>query len=339
MTLTAQFAEDVVVIGASVGGQQPLQQVLAGLPAGFPAAVLIVMHVGVRDSILPSLLASSCLLPVKHAHSHEALLPGRVLVAPPDRHLLVRRDGQGSYTLLSRSARENHCRPAIDPLFRSAASAYGARCIGVVLSGKLDDGTIGLQAIKTCGGQAIVQSPEEATSDEMPNSAIEFADVDRVLRAGEIGNFLAAMVEANRNAPPRVPAVPEWIRIENRFATEDMDMDALSSIGRPSAFTCPECNGALWEIDDTRPPHYRCHTGHAFSERALASSQHLNVEEALWSAVRALHEKEKLYRQMASAARGSPHVRAVEEYVEQAMDAQRKADVLRNLIAGGAGLG
>ncbi|MGO4377250.1 chemotaxis protein CheB [Pseudoduganella sp. RAF53_2] len=336
MAPTVQFAQDLVVIGASSGGQQPLQAVLAGLPAGFQAAVLIVMHVGQRESVLPSLLASSCALPVKHAHSHEALLPGRVLVAPPDRHLLVLRDGTGSFTQLSRSARENHCRPAIDPLFRSAAATYGPRAIGVILSGQLDDGTIGLQAIKMCGGQAIAQSPDEATSADMPSSAIEHADIDRVLKAREIGPILAAMVEAAQAGPAPPRPVPEWVKVENRFVSEDMDMDALSRIGHPSTFTCPECNGTLWQIDGTRPPHYRCHTGHAFSERSLAGSQHRNVEEALWSAVRALHEKEKLYRQMADAAHTGSYARAAEEYVEQALDAQRKAEVLRSLLASGA---
>lgn len=313
-----------------------MQQVLAGLPANFPAAVLIVTHIGPQESVLPSLLASTCLLPVKHAHSHEALLPGRVLVAPPDRHLLVMRDGGGAYTQLSRGPRENHCRPAIDPLFRSAATAYGPRAIGVVLSGMMDDGTIGLQAIKLCGGHAIVQMPEEAAASEMPASAIEHADIDRVLRAREIGPILAAMVEAAQSAPPPPRVVPDWIKLENRFVSEDMDMDALSKIGHPSVYTCPECSGTLWQIDGTAPPHYRCHTGHAFSERALATSQGRNVEEALWSAVRALHEKEKLYRQMANAAFSGTFARAAEEYVEQALDAQRKSDVLRSLLASGA---
>jgi len=334
MAHTAQFAEDLVVIGASSGGQQPLQHVLAGLPANFPAAVLIVMHIGQRESVLPSLLASSCLLPVKHAHSHEALLPGRVLVAPPDRHLVVLRDGSGAYTLLSRGPRENHCRPAVDPLFRSAAAAYGSRAIGVILSGFLDDGTIGLQAIKLCGGHAIVQLPEEASAPDMPSSAIDHADVDRVLKSREIGPILAAMVEASRTAPPPPRGVAEWIKTENRFVSEEMDMDALSKIGHPSVFTCPECNGTLWQIDETTPPHYRCHTGHAFSERSLANSQHRNVEEALWSGVRALHEKEKLYRQMADAAHTGKFAHAAEEYIEQALDAQRKAEVLRSLLAG-----
>lgn len=336
MTPSAQFADDIVVLGASAGGQQPLIEVLAGLPAGFPAAVLVVMHIGVRDSILPSLLARECALPVKHAHSHEALLPGRVLVAPPDRHLMVLRNGHGAYALLSRSARENHCRPAIDPLFRSAASAFGPRAVGVILSGKLDDGTIGLQAIKACGGHAIVQLPEEAAEPEMPGSAIEYADPDRVLRAREIGQILGAIIDANRAGPPPAPPVPKWVRVENRFVSEDVDMDELSGIGQPSVYTCPECNGTLFQIRDTRPPHYRCHTGHAFSERSLATAQAPKVEDALWSAVRALHEKEKLYRQMAQAAHGGPHLRAAEEYVEQALDAQRKADVLRSLIASGS---
>ncbi|HEX8601460.1 MAG TPA: chemotaxis protein CheB [Pseudoduganella sp.] len=330
-------ADDVVVIGTSVGGVEALRILVAGLPAQLPAAVLIVMHVGHHASILPSLLAGATRLPVRHAHDGDVLEPGRILVAPPDFHLMVARDrsasGRFCRAVLSRGARENHARPAVDPLFRSAAAAYGPRTIGVVLTGMLDDGTAGLQAIKACGGKAIVQQPEEALAQSMPESALRNVEVDRVLRLADMGRAIEQMVAENMAAARNVPReVPEWVRVENRFALEEGDMDALSRIGAPSTFTCPECHGTLWELQGLAPKRFRCHTGHAFTERHLCEEQGEAVEESLWSAVRALAEKEKLLRQMADSALAMGYAQTASEYVEQAGEAQRSGEVLRRLL-------
>jgi len=330
-------ADDVVVIGTSVGGVEALRTLVGGLPAQFAATVLIVMHVGHHDSILPSLLAGVTRLPARHARDGDVLEPGRILIAPPDFHLLVVRDrstpGRFGRVMLSRSARENHARPAVDPLFRSAAAAYGSRAIGVVLTGMLDDGTAGLQAIKACGGKAIVQLPEEALAQGMPESALRNVEVDRVLRLADMGRALEQMVAENLAAARGTPReVPEWVRVENRFAQEDGGMEALSRIGAPSTFTCPECHGTLWELHGVAPKRFRCHTGHAFTERHLCEQQGEAVEESLWSAVRALAEKEKLLRQMAESALGMGYAQTAGEYLEQAAEAQRSGEVLRRLL-------
>lgn len=334
-------ADDAVVIGTSTGGVDALRTLVGTLPAKFPAAVLVVMHVGHHDSILPSLLAGSTRLPVRHARDGDVLEPGRILVAPPDVHLVVMRDreegaqGAGRFcrVVLARGARENHARPAVDPLFRSAASAFGPRAIGVILTGMLDDGTAGLQAIKACGGKAIVQLPEEAQAPEMPESALRNVEVDRVLRLADMGEALALMVEENMTAVRSGPReAPEWVRLENRFALEDGGMETLSRIGTPSTFTCPECHGTLYELHGVVPKRFRCHTGHAFTERHLAVQQGEAVEESLWSAVRALAEKEKLLRQMADSAMAMGYGQTAGEYLEQAAEAQRNGEVLRRLL-------
>jgi two-component system chemotaxis response regulator CheB len=127
---------------------------LAGLPADFPAAVLVVMHIGAYDSILPELLKESSSLPVRYAQDREAIVPGVIMVAPPDRHLQV----EHGTLKLTYGPKENYSRPAIDPLFRSAAMMFRQNAIGVLLTGNLDDGTVGLQAIKAYGRTAIVQA-------------------------------------------------------------------------------------------------------------------------------------------------------------------------------------
>lgn len=271
----------IVVIGGSVSAINSLKIILPMLPQDFPAAILMVTHIGAHKSILPDILGRCSALPVRHATDGELIIPGCVLIGPPDEHLtVVAKDGK-SYARLLHGPRENHCRPAIDPLFRSAASALRENTIGVVLSGYLDDGTVGLQAVKACGGFAIVQDPIEADALDMPASAIEHVDVDRVLRASDIASVLVELVRASAQRSERSERgpvasgadVPNWVNIENRIVGRDSDMDDIEQLGTPSVLTCPECNGALWEIGQTGPLRYRCHTGHAFSSKVLETLQ------------------------------------------------------------------
>jgi len=338
--LNSYQADDVIVIGTSTGGLQALQTIVAGLPSGLPAAVVIVMHVGAHDSLLPGLLARVAKLPLRHARHNDPLLAGRIYIAPPDHHLLIDRSSGQPRLILTRSAKENHVRPAIDPLFRSAAAAYGTHAIGVVLTGRLDDGTMGLAAIKACGGHAIVQLPEDAVAPDMPASALRHVEVDKVLRVDEIAGALTQMTQDLPHGKPEPASggtapVPEWINMENRFATKGSDMDSLARIASPSTFTCPECHGTLWEVHSKGPRRYRCHTGHALTERTLASLQEQLVEDALWSAVRALHEKEKLLRRMAEDAVQAGLTQSALEHVQQAADAQRSSELLRRLMTTG----
>ena len=328
-------ARDIVVIGTSTGGVDALRQVIAGLTSGFKPAVLIVMHIGAHDSILPSLLAHTSVLPVREARHGDLVEAGRVLVAPPDLHLTMVRDGARCSVVLARTTKENHTRPAIDPLFRAAAAAFGARAIGVILTGAMDDGTAGLAAIKACGGIAVVQDPSEALAPSMPSSAIDNVAVDHVLRLDEIPRALLRLAEADAQggwAADAAPPIPAWVAAENRFGMEGVEMHRLEELAKPSTFTCPECHGTLWELNDQQPRRFRCHTGHAYSERNLVALQGELVEGSIWSAVRALQEKEMLLRRMADDALRNKHIAASLDYSAQARLAQRSAEVLRGLI-------
>jgi len=326
----------IVVIGGSAGGIAVMKLILKALPKDFPAAVLVVNHIGAWESVLPTLLERHSAMPVRHATQGEPVMPGQVLLAPPDLHLTVSRAGERAYVHLSRGPKENHSRPAIDPLFRSAATAFGRDAIAVVLSGFLDDGTVGLQAIKACGGIAVVQDPAEAEAPDMPASAIEYAAVDFVRRPAEIAPLLVDLasrpVEHPVGGAGASAELQARLDVENRMVMEDVDMGELDRIGSRVPLTCPECRGALWEIQDAHPLRYRCHTGHAFTARVLAAMQSNGVEEAMWAAVRALHEQEQLLLLMHRQAQGF-RSSAHDEYLRKAAQVREQGKLLTDLIA------
>ncbi|MFL6633714.1 MAG: chemotaxis protein CheB [Massilia sp.] len=328
----------IIVIGGSAGSINAIKVILPMLPHDFPAAILIAIHIGSHKSILPEIFGGLSPLPVRHATDGEPILPGRILLAPPDEHLVVVRNGDRAYARLVHGPKENHSRPAIDPLFRSAATVFGPNTIGMVLSGYLNDGTVGLQAVKACGGVALVQSPAESETPEMPASAIKYVDVDRVLGLSEIGPVLLELAgeDLQKNTAIQqdvVPSRPDWIDIENRITIEDSDMDDLEQIGKLSSLTCPECNGALWEIQAKGPIRYRCHTGHAFTARVLEALQSETVEDAIWGAIRALHEQERLFSKLAEQALRSGQQGGAAEYQAMAAQARAHSQALRDVIA------
>src|SRR5262249_11318339 len=173
---------DIVVIGGSAGAIEAMKQICEGLPADFPAAVFLVIHISPTSrSVMPDLLSRAGHMPARHPKDGEAIKRGTIYVAPPDMHLLV----QPGHVIFRHGPHENRTRPAIDPLFRSAAVAYRSRVVGVVLSGLLDDGSAGLIAIKSCGGLAIIQEPDDAMWPEMPRNALAHDHVDyRATAAG-----------------------------------------------------------------------------------------------------------------------------------------------------------
>lgn len=178
---------DIVVIGASAGGVEALSRLFARLPARLPAALAVVLHMRpTQASSLPAILARAGRLPVVAATDGAAFGPGSVYVAVPDQHLLVQKDR----IHLSRDPREHLTRPAIDPLFRSAAAAYGPRVIGVLLSGVGTDGVTGATAIKRAGGLVFVEKPSEARHPTLPLAAIRHDGVDAVLAVDELADVL-----------------------------------------------------------------------------------------------------------------------------------------------------
>lgn len=322
----------VIVIGTSSGGLAALREFLAGLPSDLNAAVFVTMHIGDQPSGLPNLLAQASPLPVGFAVSQEQVVTGRVYIAPPDKHLLVKK---GAIQII-RSAKENHSRPAIDPMFRSAAISYGSSVIGVLMTGELDDGVVGLQAIKAYGGLAFVQDPETAEAPSMPTNALRYVTVDGCLPLTELSKRLVQVIN-QRTA--EATAASESKRIEP-FATEnDLAEDfskggasALDEIGRVAGISCPECGGALWEVDASSP-RFRCHTGHAYTAAALFHAQDETIEEALWVAIRALHEKQLLLGRLVQSSRDGGRLGALREYELASEGLESHKATLRGLVS------
>jgi two-component system chemotaxis response regulator CheB len=325
---------DIIVIGASAGGVQALSTVVAALPPWLPAAVFIVLHVPAEaPSLLPNILSRDARMPVAHARNAEQIKHGRIYVAPPDKHLLI----ENSHIKLVHGPKENLHRPSIDTLFRSAARWAGPRVIGVVLTGARDDGTVGMRAIKLRGGVTIVQDPVEATFPSMPTSVMQNIKVDYSVPVNEIGPLLANLVKQSAAEEGGYPLAEE-VEIEAKIAGQEMNSGALIAsvdrLGRVSKLTCPECHGALWEINDVDLIRFRCHVGHAFSAESLSDGQVERLEVALWSAVRALEEQMILAKRIVERARKANHMRAVTMFERRAEDAERNSGVLRQLLLG-----
>lgn len=283
----------IIAIGASAGGVEALLAMASRLPPHLAAPIVVVLHIGAHRSLLPELLSAKGPNPAVFAQTGMVPQPGMIYVAPPDQHVLV----QGGELVLMRGPKEHHARPAINPLFRSVALDMGPRVIGVVLTGLLDDGAAGLHAIKACGGTTLVQDPLEAAEPSMPRHAMASTSVDHVVRLDamtDILNILARPLD-----PMPSDKAPQWLQVEHAISLGKAGMPELARLGSPSGFTCPDCGGALFEITEGKPVRFLCHTGHAFSLLSLASLQEKVTEEALWTSLRSLQEKEAILRRLA----------------------------------------
>ena len=317
----------IVVVGASAGGVEALIELAGSLTSDLPAAVFVVMHLpAAGTSALPEILRRHGPLPAAHVKDGEPIRPGRIYVAPPDHHVLVRT----GHVHLSRGPRENGHRPAVDPLFRSAAREYGTRVIGLVLSGALDDGTAGLLAIKSRGGTAVVQDPADALYPGMPGNALQHVAADHVLAAASMGKLLARLVADP--AKPSPDAAPSDMRVE--VDMEGFSLEAMEGghPGRPSGFSCPDCNGVLWQIRDGGLDRYRCRVGHAWSPESLLTQQSEALEAALWVALRSLEERAALARRLAEPARRRGYSITATRFDEQAAEAQQAARLVRDML-------
>jgi two-component system chemotaxis response regulator CheB len=251
---------------------------------------------------------------------------GHIYLGAPDHHLLVRE----SHVMLGRGPRENMARPAIDPLFRSAALQYGPRVIGVLLSGLLSDGAAGLTAIKQCGGVALVQDPADAIANEMPLRALEATTVDLCVPGAKIGDVLSDL--AREEPGTRLPVPPD-IRLEVEIAAgERIGSESLAAIAEPAALTCPSCGGVLSELKMERPLRFRCQVGHAYTADALAKEQEDRVDEALRVALRIIEERAELVRRMAEDGRQSGRVAVAGMYEARAAEYREYADMIRRVV-------
>ena len=317
---------NVVAVGASAGGVEALRGLVRELPADFGATLLVVLHMPTSAfSALPWILDRAGTLPAMAAEDGMPLKPGLVVVAPPDRHLIVR-DG---HIVLGRGPKENGHRPAIDPLFRSVARWLGPRAVGVVLSGTLDDGAAGLANIKERGGVALVQDPETALYAGMPSAALRAVPDARTASGPHLAQLIAEFCMEEIEDEPRQP--DDALVLEAEIpGLEEMALAGGERPGRPAAMTCPDCNGAMFEIDDGNVIRYRCRVGHAWSPQSLLIQQVEAAEAALWAAIRSLQEKAALHRNL--AGRPKPAMLAQQYHEERAEEAEASAAVLRDLL-------
>lgn len=320
---------DLIVIGGSAGSLDALQTILRCLPPGFPAAVCITRHITPHAvNVLPKILARSTVLPTTGAVDGEELRPGHIYVAPPDHHLLVVPGHVG----VTRSPTENRFRPAIDPLFRSAAVAYGPRVVGIILSGALDDGTAGLWAVKQRGGIAIAQDPQEAQHPSMPQSALMYVPVDHCLPASAIAPLLIRLTQEVVEDKGAIPMSDE-LNIETRIAMEDNALESgLMGVGHLTPFTCPECHGTLLQLKAGRFLRFRCHVGHAYSARSLLADLTDSLDDALWGTLRALDESVMLMQHIAEHLRAEQDPKTADLFVHRAQEARQRSDVVRQMV-------
>lgn len=318
-------SERVIFIGASAGGIDALKKLARALPADFPCPLLVVLHIGRHESILPDILAKSGPLSASRARQGDRLRPGHFHVAPPDRHMLVCPEG---HIALSAGPKENHARPAIDPMFRSAALGFGRRAIAVVMSGWGEDGTAGLQAVKQFGGCAVVQDPASAQTSQMPESAMRYVAIDHCVAADGMAALLTRMAHEPLEEKPAMEDLS--LQHEHQLFLLRGDPKAhLSAIGSPAPYACPDCGGGLWSIALSAPPRFRCHAGHAYTLTSLQGSQAQKTDATLWAAFSGLQEQAMLLRAMAEAslAGGDPAEAARLEV--RAAEIDRQAGQLR----------
>jgi two-component system, chemotaxis family, protein-glutamate methylesterase/glutaminase len=323
-TLTG--TRDIVVIGCSAGGVEALPRVLQQLPSSLEAAIFIVQHLGPSSPLhLATILARTARLPVVWAEQGAAIEHGRVMVCPPDVHMLL----SERHVQLSRGARENYARPAIDKLFRSAAAVFGSRAIGVLLTGMLGDGVAGLRAIHDAGGITIVQDPGDAQFPELPSRALLVVTPDRTLPIDAIGGAIASIVRER----VAVSVVPRELALEAEIDREGQtSAEELAQLGPQTSVTCPECHGPLWQLGDEELRRYRCYLGHVTTASELIAASAIEVETSLWSAVRALNDRAITLETLADDARRVGNRQSADGFAIRAREARKHADVARQFM-------
>ena len=303
-----------VVIGGSAGALDPLRTIVSELPPEFSAAVFVVIHVPASSvSALPHILARAGALFATHAIDRAPVAPGRIIVAPPDRHLILEDHIMRSVV----GPTENNHRPSIDVLFRSAAATFGAATCGVLLSGTLDDGVAGLDAIRRAGGATFAQDPEEAEFADMPANAIAAGVVEGIYPAARLAFAIAEWLKR-----PVVPKIAGRLPPDERRA------------GAPSVFTCPDCGGTLWELDEGGVLRFRCRTGHAYTAHSMLAAQENRLETALWTATRALEERRDMLARLARRARAVDDSTMLSRYERQSREVEADLERLHAALGG-----
>lgn len=292
----------VVVIGTSAGGLDALKKLIGQLHKDFPLPILVVHHISAdaTGNVLLNALSSFGTLTCQHAKNGQLLKPGNLYMAPSDHHLMIDEDQK---ILVTKGAQENRSRPAIDPLFRSAAIAFRNGVIGILLTGYLDDGTAGMKVIKRLGGICIVQDPADADYPDMPKNVLNNVKVDYCLPIAEMGELLYKLIPLKLVKPK---PIPDDIVIETKIAMRVLsDLSSVNALGEQVPFNCPGCGGVLWQVDKDSSLRFRCHTGHAYTAKSLLAQQTKKIEETMWTALRMFEERKNLLTEMAREKTGS----------------------------------
>jgi two-component system chemotaxis response regulator CheB len=323
--------KDIIVVGASAGGIEALRVLTGALPADLSASLFIVVHTAPdAPGMLADIFNRSGRLPATYATEGERIEKGRIYVAPPDCHLLV----EPNRVRVTRGPKENRFRPAVDPLFRSAAQTYGPRVAGIILTGYMDDGTAGLWAVKQLGGTAIVQDPADALVPFMPLNAMTHVTVDYCLPLEEIAPLLVGLTTEATEGDYQVPKAVE---IEVNIAKEQRALDAgVLQLGEPSNYACPECHGVLLQLKDGTLFRFRCHTGHAYSVESLLADITEKMDDALWNSIRAFEEGELFMRHMAEHLDHGETDHSAESFLKRADETKRRAHLMRQAAINGA---
>lgn len=317
---------DVIVIGGSLGGPRAVRELLCGLAPDIQAAIFVVLHTH-PDSprLLARMFADVTTLRVDYAHDGDPVDHGRVYVAPPDHHMVLETGRVG----LNRNARENRSRPAIDPLFRSASRAYGARVVGVLVTGMLDDGVQGLWFVRRRGGVTVVQDPEDAEAADMPSAAIAEGVADYVAPLRQMPALVNRLI---REPVPTSEVGQGGAEVQDSESMNIGDLHPPAMKTPPGPLTCPECNGALWISGNSKLLRYRCHVGHQFSEHTLEAAKRDELESALWTALRVLKENSAMYGSMIDRARSTGRDADAERFELARAEMQRRIDIVRDAL-------
>jgi two-component system chemotaxis response regulator CheB len=319
----------LLVVGASAGGTATLPELLKQLPAGKSISVMMVLHLSKTSvgELLVNRLQKFTSFKCKIPEHGEKIQMGHIYLAMPDHHLMVKEDK----IMLGRGPMENRYRPSIDALFRSAAVAFGAKVIGIILTGMLEDGASGMYAIRKCGGVCIVQDPEEAKYPDMPQAVLNVVEPEYSVRISEMGEAIEksiALLETRKSAD--IP--PEILKEAEIAERVNIGIEQVESLGKLSKISCPDCGGSLSELNDNGFSRYRCHVGHAFTEEGLISSMEVSAESTLWIALRMLEERKNLLKKLSEkeSARGKRNLAAT--YLDRSREMEAHAQKLKEIL-------
>lgn len=318
----------IIVIGTSAGGMQAVIELMTQVTEEMDAAVFVLLHtpaLAYSDVVVERLQRNS-VFTCKMAEDGEVIQSKHLYVAVPDYHLILK----SGKIVLGKGPVENRWRPSIDVLFRSAAVTYNSRTIGIILTGMLDDGTSGMQSIKECGGTCIVQDPAEAEYPDMPKAVLRYVEVDYCTTLQRIAIILQ---EKTRNGAPHIAPVPAAIAKEAAIAERiAIGIENVEPLGERSAYSCPECNGALWELSNGGVIRFRCHTGHVFTADDLLEGKRKEMENTFWVALRILEERRNLLHRMSEEESSKGWVRSAASKRSRAKELETHIGRLKEML-------